>query len=156
MRAAPVQLWAGDELMIVDDETLERDWGWVFFCVSRLWYETGEVRYATDSAPPLIVSREDGSVHRTGTAHEIDYYITRFETEFERDRSGWCLVLVEASADDPEQTQALRAELDLTAAELRDLRRRMPAVVMTGPRTQMVRTCELLRTAGVQADVTKA
>jgi len=154
MRSRQSELWPGDEYMIVDDDTLERDWGWVIFYASRLWLETGESRYRV-RAGPMIVNRHDGTLHLTGTDHEPEVYVTRYETEFERDRQGWCLVLKEPPYA-AEEITALMETLDLRPAELRELASRVPTVVMSGPRREMVHYNEVLTTAGLATDVRKA
>ncbi|MCP4004967.1 MAG: hypothetical protein GY725_12300 [bacterium] len=156
IRSRQSNLWPGDDFQIADDDTLEREWGWVFFYQSRLWMETGESRYRSADNGPMIVNRFDGTIHSTGTAHEPDYYITRYETEYERDRLGWCLVLIELSIGDPEHLQALRETLDLNADEVRSLNRRLPSVVMTGPRVEMVHFAEVLTTAGIRVETRRA
>jgi hypothetical protein len=55
-------------LIIVEPETEEHDFGWVFYWTSREYIETGEVRYALGGNAPLIVDRRDGGIHPTGTA----------------------------------------------------------------------------------------
>jgi ribosomal protein L7/L12 len=70
---------AGMELVVVDDSTIERDWGWVFFYSSKKWIETGDIQYALGGNAPYIVNRFDGSIHETGTAHSIEHYIDIYE-----------------------------------------------------------------------------
>jgi hypothetical protein len=33
------------ELVVLDEHTIEKDWGWVFFYSSKRYYETREIRY---------------------------------------------------------------------------------------------------------------
>ncbi len=73
------KLPADDEVMIVDDATIEKPWGWVFFYTSRKWLETKEFRYAIPGNSPLIVERSSGSIISTGTAHSIESYIAKYE-----------------------------------------------------------------------------
>ena len=68
-----------DEYIIIEKETIEKDWGWVFFHTSKKWYETQNIRYAVAGNAPYIVLRENGIVIVTGTAHETEHYIRRFE-----------------------------------------------------------------------------
>ena len=153
MRSQPVPLPLGDELVLVEDDTLEREWGWVFFFASRLWLETGDPVLEHHGAGPLIVNRYAGTVHATGTDHPSEYYVTRYETEFARDREGWLLVLIDVDPMSTETLQALRQVLQLAPDEVRDLKSRLPAVVMQGPRAEVVRRCQELLTAGVEAEV---
>jgi hypothetical protein len=153
MRSRPVDLPRGDELVLVDDDTLEREWGWVFFFASRRWRETGDPAYHSEGEGPLIVNRFDGSVHVTGTGRPSEYYLTRYETEFRRDRDGWLLVLREIDPRSPAIREVLEQILDLRGDEVAELDRRLPAVVMEGPRTELVRACQDLLTAGARAEV---
>jgi len=68
-----------DEYIILDSETIEKEWGWVFFYTSKKCYETKDEKYSVAGNAPLLVLRENGQVLVTGTAYEIEYYIERFE-----------------------------------------------------------------------------
>jgi hypothetical protein len=67
------------ELAIMDDATLERDFGWVFFWSSREFVETGDIQYGLLGNAPLIVDKEDGTLHVTGTGRPTEEYIREFE-----------------------------------------------------------------------------
>jgi len=68
-----------DEYIILDKETIEKDWGWVFFHTSKKWHETQDLKYAVAGNAPYIVLRKNGNTITTGTAHATEYYIKRFE-----------------------------------------------------------------------------
>ena len=70
---------ADDEVVIVDDATIERQWGWVFFFTSRKWHETGDIAYALAGNAPLIVERVSGNVVSTGTAFPVEHYMEAYE-----------------------------------------------------------------------------
>jgi hypothetical protein len=67
------------DLIIVDEHTIERSWGWVFFYNSRVYLETRDVRYAIAGNAPLIVNRLTGEVKVTGTARPTADYILDYE-----------------------------------------------------------------------------
>src|SRR5258707_164601 len=72
---------AGDgpiELCLLEEQTLETDFGWVFFYTSKLYRDTGDFNYAIAGSAPVIVDRRDGSLHPTGTAHPVQYYVEEF------------------------------------------------------------------------------
>jgi hypothetical protein len=69
----------GIELTVLRDQTIEFGSGWVFFYDSLKYVEGGAVRDALAGNAPLIVSKRDGSVHVTGTAHPIEDYVREFE-----------------------------------------------------------------------------
>ena len=67
------------ELVLLDDQTIEDDFGWVFFFESKAFLDTGNTSHALAGNAPLLVSRMDGSVHVTGTARPIEFYIENFK-----------------------------------------------------------------------------
>ncbi len=68
-----------EEVVILDQYTIAREWGWVFFYQSRRYVETGDRRHFLGGNAPLIVNRFDGSVRRTGTARPTEEYVERYE-----------------------------------------------------------------------------
>jgi hypothetical protein len=68
-----------DGWVILDEHTIERRWGWVFFHDSRRHQETGDSRFAVAGNAPYIVRRADGAVFVTGTARPVEEYIAEFE-----------------------------------------------------------------------------
>ena len=70
---------AGDSLVILDECTLEKPWGWVFFYTSKQFHETGDSRFALAGNAPHIVERETGRLIQTGTALPLDEYIANYE-----------------------------------------------------------------------------
>ncbi len=68
-----------DELIIVDEATIERRWGWVFFYTSRRWRETNDVQYAIAGNAPVIVEKAAGKLISAGTARSIEFYIENYE-----------------------------------------------------------------------------
>jgi hypothetical protein len=67
--------------VILDEHTIERSWGWVFFYDSRKHHETGDFQYMIAGNAPYIVNRFDGSMHVTGTARATEHYIAEYESQ---------------------------------------------------------------------------
>ena len=67
------------ELVVMDDFTVERPWGWVFFYNSRRFAETREPLQALAGNAPYIVNRTTGEVRVTGTARPTEEYIAEYE-----------------------------------------------------------------------------
>jgi hypothetical protein len=61
------------DLVVIDECTIERDWGWVFFYTSDRYLKTRDIRYALAGNAPYIVNRHTGEVRVTGTAQPIEY-----------------------------------------------------------------------------------
>lgn len=69
----------GDEYVIVENETIERPWGWVFFYNSRQYVETGDTQFALMGNAPYIVNKQSGELLATGTAEDVQAYISEYE-----------------------------------------------------------------------------
>lgn len=67
-----------DSYIVAEQNTREEDFGWVFFYDSERYMQTGEIGYALGGNAPIIVSRENGEVTVTGTAHPLEYYIQKY------------------------------------------------------------------------------
>jgi hypothetical protein len=76
---AAMEKRSGVALIIVDELTMERDFGWVYFYNSKLFIETGDPAYAGGGNAPIIIDRVSGQLHETGTARATEYYIAEFE-----------------------------------------------------------------------------
>lgn len=77
--AHPATTSAGPiEMCLLDTETIEAEFGWVFFFTSKLNMETGDFSHALAGNAPLIVDRDAGTVHVTGTAHPIEHYMNQY------------------------------------------------------------------------------
>jgi immunity protein 35 of polymorphic toxin system len=58
-------------LELIDQQTIETEFGWVFFYTSRRFKETEDFSDALAGNAPVIVDRAIGSLHVTGTARPI-------------------------------------------------------------------------------------
>ena len=66
------------EVRIIDEATLEYDFGWVFFYNSKDYLENGNFSSCLAGNAPIIVDRYNGSVHITGTARQISFYVDEY------------------------------------------------------------------------------
>ena len=76
----------GEELEVVDAETIERPFGWVFVYNSRTYLKTGDFSDRLVGNAPLIVDRETGKLHVTGTAKPVEHFIAEYEAAKARSR----------------------------------------------------------------------
>ncbi|WP_133001235.1 YrhB domain-containing protein [Luteimonas arsenica] len=72
---------AGSErsFAILEAETVERSFGWVFFYQSRRYLETDNPSDALAGNAPLIVDRLTGQVTETGTVYPLEYYLSQYK-----------------------------------------------------------------------------
>ena len=67
------------KLALLEDSTIEDEFGWVFFDESERYLKTRSIRDALAGNAPLLISRQDGTLHETGTAYPIEFYIENFK-----------------------------------------------------------------------------
>jgi hypothetical protein len=65
--------------VILDDATLDKPYGWVFFYQSRAYIETGDESQVLLGNAPVIFNRIRGEYSVTGTAHPIEHYLSDYE-----------------------------------------------------------------------------
>jgi len=69
----------GDWLLIVQDRTIKKPYGWVFFYNSKKFLETRDNRDRIAGNAPIIVDRINGEIRVTGTARKIEHYLAEYE-----------------------------------------------------------------------------
>ena len=82
LRAQPARASDGlPELRILDEHTIETDFGWVFFWQSQRFLDSRNSSDQLAGNAPLIVDRCDGALQITGTALPIEHYIQQYRQE---------------------------------------------------------------------------
>lgn len=71
----------GDRLVVVDEETIEKKYGWVFFFDSLKHLETGDDSYLIAGNAPLIVEKDDGNIHVLATIPPLEKWIDQYEAQ---------------------------------------------------------------------------
>lgn len=69
------------ELVLLDDETITEDFGWVFFYNTKRFQETGDFIDMLGGNAPIIIDKVNGEVTETGTACDIQYYIEEYRAK---------------------------------------------------------------------------
>ena len=72
------------ECVLIDEATMEEDFGWVFFYDTKRYLETHNRRDGLIGNAPFIINRYDGSLHVTGTAYETEHYINDYRKQLAR------------------------------------------------------------------------
>ena len=66
------------EVALIEDNTLSASFGWVFFYDATANIEVPG-SFPIGGNGPIIVDINDGSVHETGTAYPVEYYLENYE-----------------------------------------------------------------------------
>jgi len=69
-----------DELVIIDEGTIEKDYGWYFVSNSRKYMNSGDFRDQILGNGPVLVTKKAGGVVQFGTAFTIEQYISMYES----------------------------------------------------------------------------
>lgn len=141
-----------DELVILDDYTIEREWGWVFFYTSR-GCQDGDMRYGLVGGGPYLVNRHDGSIRETGSARSVEYYVAEYEVELERHRGTWELFIGETPDAPLSVISHLRQALGLTPVEVNALRKRLPSAWRAGAWSDLEPHLARLLAAGLSVEI---
>ncbi len=70
-----------DRFAILDNSTLDKTYGWIFFFQSQTYLETGDDAHMLIGNGPVVFLVADGSIHQLGTALPVEDEIERFERE---------------------------------------------------------------------------
>jgi hypothetical protein len=65
-------------LALMDDATIEFEYGWMFFYQSEKYVKTGDVKALVGGNAPLIVDKFNSTVHVTGTRRNAAFYIKMY------------------------------------------------------------------------------
>jgi len=74
----------GDQLVVLEDETIEKDYGWVFFYTSRKSVESNYANHLVAGNGPIIVESQGGTMTQLGTALPAEEYIKEYEERRQR------------------------------------------------------------------------
>lgn len=70
---------SGDNLVLVDNATIEKPYGWIFFYTSKRWRETGDAAYVLSGNAPFLVEKQSGSVVIFPPAYPLEEAIRAYE-----------------------------------------------------------------------------
>ena len=73
------QTLGDDSLIIIDNQTIEKDYAWIFPYTSKKYWETNDVNYAIGGNGPLFISKFDGQISKYRTGLSIEEMIDEYE-----------------------------------------------------------------------------
>jgi len=68
-----------DSLVLLDEMTITKPYGWVFFCASRPPTETGSFLHMLGGNGPIVVEAESGEISRLGSGRAPETEVAEFE-----------------------------------------------------------------------------
>jgi hypothetical protein len=68
-----------DELIIVEDETITKDYGWIFFSVSKKYLETQNISDMVVGLGGILFEKESGSIIPFGSGLSIEEHLEAYE-----------------------------------------------------------------------------
>lgn len=71
---------ADDELVILEDQTIEKDYGWYFVTMNRKYLASLNELDQTLGNGPFFVLKRTGKIEQLGTAFDLDHYIRKYES----------------------------------------------------------------------------
>lgn len=74
-------LSAEDNLVILKDKVVEKEYGWIFIFNSKRFIETGNILYSLGGNGPIVVEKESGKFHELGSAKDFEDTIKEFEED---------------------------------------------------------------------------
>jgi hypothetical protein len=73
--------YPGDELVIRDEATIEKSYGWIFFYNSRLYLQTENISHFVAGNGPIVVERGSGNLVRLPSAYPAKESIAEYERQ---------------------------------------------------------------------------
>lgn len=71
----------GDEWVIVDADTVQTSWGWMFHVDSRVYQETGNPSHCVTGGGPVVLEKSDGSLHFLGPGGSRRVALKEYEAQ---------------------------------------------------------------------------
>lgn len=69
----------GDRLVVVDERTIEREFGWIFFYDAEKYLKTKQPIYAIAGNGPVFVNRRTGLIKFGGSGEPLEKQISDYE-----------------------------------------------------------------------------
>lgn len=66
-------------VLLLEEQTISTSYGWVFFCNTRKFLETGNVLTGIPRSAPILVEVDTGKIYEFGTRHPVEHYLREFE-----------------------------------------------------------------------------
>ncbi|GGH00633.1 YrhB domain-containing protein [Pedobacter zeae] len=71
--------YVDDSLVVLSDDTIDRDQYWVFFYVNKKYLKTNDLSDMIVGNAPIIINKLTGEKYTTGTVYSVEYYMKEYE-----------------------------------------------------------------------------
>jgi hypothetical protein len=68
------------QYVVVEDATIEKPWGWIFFCQSKTYLETGIFMHRLAGNGPVFVNKNTGEIDFFGSLPSLEVILADYET----------------------------------------------------------------------------
>jgi Immunity protein 35 len=75
----PFESFEEDKLIIIDEYTIEKPYGWIFSYNTEKFFQTRDYDYALVSNGPIIVNKETGAIEAIGGGPQMKKDIEEYE-----------------------------------------------------------------------------
>jgi hypothetical protein len=140
-----------DSLIIIDDQTIEKDYAWIFPYTSKKYWETNDINYAIGGNGPLFISKLDGQISTYRTGLSIEEMIG----EYEEKNKIWNLTLTDNIFSDTNKTLTFRQILGLTISEVADYKKNDKVIFESGSRTRLLEIKKQLSLKSITTSLTQ-
>ena len=69
-----------DKVVILENETIEKSYGWIFFYQTRKWVETRKTRDGLIGNGPILVDKNTAKIVQLGSSGSLEYWCELYET----------------------------------------------------------------------------
>jgi Immunity protein 35 len=140
-----------DSLIIIDDQTIEKDYAWIFPYTSKKYWETTDINYAIGGNGPIFISKLDGQISNYRTGLSIEEMID----EYEEENKIWNLALTDNIFSDTNNTLTFRQILGLTISEVASYKKNNKLAFESGSRTRLLKIQKQLSLKSITTSLTQ-
>lgn len=140
------------ELIIFESDIIEKWYGWIFPSTSKMFIETGEMRYAVAGNCPLLVSRLNGEIAMYRTGYSLEEMIEIHEDEFKL----WQLHLDQDIYNNSQLLASLKKCMNFTMADVAKLKSSHSLLIDAGSYNRLSTVKEKLAAFNIKTTIRKA
>ncbi|OQP66582.1 hypothetical protein A3860_13965 [Niastella vici] len=140
------------ELVILESETVEKWYGWIFCYTSKKFIETGDMKYAVAGNCPLFISKLSGEIATYFTSYSLESMTEIHEEEFKL----WQLHLDHDIYDNTQLLASLKKCMNLTMADVVKLKSNYSLLIDAGSYNRLLTAQEKLAEFNIKCSIRKA